>query len=103
MRISDCSSDVCSSDLEVQCHDVKQRGVRSAQFDLYGVIVDRLNTGELFRLAGLEILKAFKCGVVAYARRLRRRLAGAIKRRSAERRVGKEWVSTWRSRWSQYH
>src|SRR3546814_8914502 len=23
--------------------------------------------------------------------------------RSEERRVGKEWVSTWRSRWSQYH
>src|SRR3546814_12371492 len=31
------------------------------------------------------------------------RLGGVEHRRTEERRVGKEWVSTWRSRWSPYH
>src|SRR3546814_10217688 len=72
MRISDWSSDVCSSDLA-------------------GVL--RLG-GEQFRRA-------------AAARLLRRARAGAAAEerveRSEERRVGKECVSTCRSRWSPYH
>src|SRR3546814_14623281 len=64
MRISDWSSDVCSSDLDLLC-----------RFDGIGgqIIVDR------FQIAVGE------------------------RRRSEERRVGKECVSTCRSRWSPHH
>src|SRR3546814_8644830 len=79
MRISDWSSDVCSSDLghtgsvdgHVPCgsadtHDVGRTGAR-AYFLAFRIIM----------------------------------LSNAL--RSEERRVGKECVSTCRSRWSQYH
>src|SRR3546814_7093151 len=69
MRISDWSSDVCSSDL-------------GAEALPYGV--KRL-------LGGLT----FSLGLVLVV------VAGA--ERSEERRVGKECVSTCRSRWSPYH
>src|SRR3546814_2584747 len=75
MRISDWSSDVCSSDL--------------------------LGT------AGNHRLAAFLDAHHIEARRLhrRRRRGSAIRgsSRSEERRVGKECVSTCRSRWSPYH
>src|SRR3546814_4546148 len=66
MRISDWSSDVCSSDL----HQRRQAGLVDKDRGL-----DRPETG----------------------------LAGDVEERSEERRVGKEWVSTCRSRWSPYH
>src|SRR3546814_19329162 len=62
MRISDWSSDVCSSDLHERPLDAE-----TPQIDLRGAIA---------------VVRA---------------------RRSAERRVGKECVSTCRSRWSPYH
>src|SRR3546814_9702875 len=74
MRISDWSSDVCSSDLGCGCDRQEVAG--------------------------------------AAPRRARARLPVAAGRdhsasvrleRSEERRVGKEWVSTCRSRWSPYH
>src|SRR3546814_6107520 len=71
MRISDWSSDVCSSDLDGRRH----RG--SA------------------RRAGPDR------GLPARKRHPRR--LGAEPDRSEERRVGKECVSTCRSRWSPYH
>src|SRR3546814_6028296 len=77
MRISDWSSDVCSSDL--QGHHLPVRGRR------------RRHRGQLHQLAVL---------------RLRQLHHGAAVRRDArseERRVGKECVSTCRSRWSPYH
>src|SRR3546814_7908945 len=84
MRISDWSSDVCSSDLI---------------FDL-------------FRRAGVQDRPGEGIGL-AHVRTLVRRLGGSIKVdsipdqgttfRSEERRVGKECVSTCRSRWSPYH
>src|SRR3546814_6997527 len=64
MRISDWSSDVCSSDLPVD-----QRRVDLAQLAV--LLPQRLNLGG--------------------------------RGRSEERRVGKECVSTCRSRWSPYH
>src|SRR3546814_3344636 len=87
MRISDWSSDVCSSDL--------------------GDPADRRRF-----LDDLLVLRAPRlAGVRAdYDRVLRQRntllkTAGAARRgsRSEERRVGKECVSTCRSRWSPYH
>src|SRR3546814_3128377 len=88
MRISDWSSDVCSSDLCARAdflhdasaadvaghHNVMAVGVKSRQLRVVDVQVMR--NGEISQ-----------------------RLEG----RSEERRVGKECVSTCRSRWSPYH
>src|SRR3546814_2181215 len=77
MRISDWSSDVCSSDLAECCHPIP--GDR---------IVGLRREG-----AGIEV-HTIDC----------ERLADGVDAdRSEERRVGKECVSTCRSRWSPYH
>src|SRR3546814_4877434 len=82
MRISDWSSDVCSSDLQ---------GAASARDD----DVDQPGRGEhrtdRRAVAGRDHLDAL------------RRQTGRAQPRSEERRVGKECVSTCRSRWSPYH
>src|SRR3546814_10441598 len=78
MRISDWSSDVCSSDL----------------------------------LAWMPLARKFasrhrraQCGLGVRRRRVDtpRATTGTARERSEERRVGKECVSTCRSRWSPYH
>src|SRR3546814_2167568 len=86
MRISDWSSDVCSSDLEDQ-HKKKERkqdntrnqGVRGRADGGYG-------------RKGLQQSTSPNPAMPNYNRQ-----------RSDERRVGKECVSTCRSRWSAYH
>src|SRR3546814_3636145 len=78
MRISDWSSDVCSSDL---------REVRLDQ-----------QLGRLHRRPGDGAGVLPVAGQRAGAERFCRHLC-----RSEERRVGKECVSTCRSRWSPYH
>src|SRR3546814_3700509 len=86
MRISDWSSDVCSSDLSVAASSGK--------------------TGGGTRLRALRVVGA---GLESASHRLlrihRRQAAERVDRlpRSEERRVGKECVSTCRSRWSPYH
>src|SRR3546814_9672230 len=81
MRISDWSSDVCSSDLAAEA----RRGV-----------------GDLRRVRGVE-------AAAEIDRRLKDNTplspdeSDRFARRSEERRVGKECVSTCRSRWSPYH
>src|SRR3546814_4773109 len=78
MRISDWSSDVCSSDLNGLKHRVDNA---SPSFNITGgnIMIHDYNGGNLqapiFNVTG----------------------------RSEERRVGKECVSTCRSRWSPYH
>src|SRR3546814_5557748 len=80
MRISDWSSDVCSSDLFVPRHDLtKPQGVRGRNSD---------NT-RLRKVLGWEPRITLE--------------EGLRPTRSEERRVGKECVSTCRSRWSPYH
>src|SRR3546814_9507997 len=78
VRISDWSSDVCSSDLIVssarESRRVSARRIRNRIAQFKAVI----GNGEC---------------VAQHSRR----------RRSEERRVGKECVSTCRSRWSPYH
>src|SRR3546814_6221599 len=75
MRISDWSSDVCSSDLPQPADAAHDRGV---------VIVEVHHDAiDAARLIG--------------------RAPGHPQRRSEERRVGKECVSTCRSRWLPYH
>src|SRR3546814_19532128 len=99
MRISDWSSDVCSSDLtRAGTDDVGRRKV----------ITDR---EDLVR-PEIELVVAEQRDVVV-DRRVERDLIGrqqdvldlraGDEGRSDERRVGKECVSTVRSRWSPYH
>src|SRR3546814_14350594 len=102
MRISDWSSDVCSSDLTVvlQLWTVAA-GTREGTLAL----ADRFRDAGAFASASESTLQRSQetlagLGIdAAQAQRLQR-LAGA---RSEARRVGKECVSTCRSRWSPYH
>src|SRR3546814_2600661 len=79
MRISDWSSDVCSSDLIVV---------------LAEIFMNLATVGAVPGVVGPDNVEA--AGPCAGVR------AGII-HRSEERRVGKECVSTCRSRWSPYH
>src|SRR3546814_6525652 len=90
MRISDWSSDVCSSDLSGQRLDRLrvQLGLSHRPAD---------NDQLLVRLGERD---ADLGGRHRISRNGNRRRPGE---RSEERRVGKECVSTCRSRWSQYH
>src|SRR3546814_11305280 len=104
MRISDWSSDVCSSDLaqaapaarpaQVQAGDAEEdEDDGGGADDLFSNLVGDQPTVQLHGDAE-EFLVA----------RLRKDLAViGIDMRSEERRVGKECVSTCRSRWSPYH
>src|SRR3546814_17832823 len=98
MRISDWRSDVCSSDLQapgdertgrvdVEGVEPEQRGARQQRrvHLAEGVLGGRADEGDE------AALDAGEQGVLL-------RLA-----RSEERRVGKEWGSTGRSRWSAYN
>src|SRR3546814_20003994 len=100
MRISDVSSDVCSSDLPiVGCH--ANDGFRLRLYPSYG-----LRSGGVVRMQR----------IVAVHRGLGQHVAvhgaehvaggeafGQVEPRTEESRGGKECVSTCRSRWSQYH
>src|SRR3546814_1511361 len=85
MRISDWSSDVCSSDLQVRA------GFQVIGMDLRDHVRARQRQ---------QVVVALQ--VVALARAVAGRLP-AVETRSEERRVGKECVSTCRSRWSPEH
>src|SRR3546814_16415498 len=100
MRISDWSSDVCSSDLEAMA-----RGVEAVA-GLPDPVGRTLAEWE--RPNGLQIARvSVPLGVIGIIYESRPNVtadAGALcLKRSEERRVGKEWVSTCRSRWSPDH
>src|SRR3546814_1894987 len=76
MRISDWSSDVCSSDLS-----------------------DSIDSQSL----ALVVTVSGSRKILLSSNSLGPRLASTFTSRSEERRVGKECVSTCRSRWSPYH
>src|SRR3546814_12094803 len=99
MRISDWSSDVCSSDLlrirvgaDYGDAVVRQVEIASTGFIAADVASDALNRSVKIEQSSDE--NEFRIG---------RRLYELIHVRSEERRVGKECVSTCRSRWSTYH
>src|SRR3546814_13275052 len=108
MRISDWSSDVCSSDLEL--YGIVPKDTRRP-FDIREVIARVVDGSEFdeFKarygktlVTGFAHLHGYPVGIVANNGILfsESALKGA---RSEERRVGKECVSTCRSRWSRYH
>src|SRR3546814_17961310 len=106
MRISDWSSDVCSSDLAG-----RDRGRRSpvldAQLDedLLEMLVHgpRADVHDLARVAIGFALGDPEQDVALARGQAQRTLKGGGLHRSEERRVGKECVSTCRSRWAPAH
>src|SRR3546814_19905443 len=90
MRISDWSSDVCSSDLLV--HHALQR-VRRRGIDHHARPVGRVDVTMLLPVEGIRFIE---CDAMAMPGTL-------LQYRSEERRVGKGCVSTCRSRWSPSH
>src|SRR3546814_17003472 len=97
MRISDWSSDVCSSDL-MAADDPEITGVGAE--------------GEIEQVAcyGNRAKRGIDRRIDAHARKLPLRHAkiarfpdGITRQRSEERRVGNECVSTGRTQWSPYH
>src|SRR3546814_4540615 len=97
MRISDWSSDVCSSDLFGSSRKQLQRAHVLRQ-PLDGVTA--LEAVGAHHLGGA--LDGALCGGGG-GELGQRRIRQRRRRRSEERRVGKECVSTCRSRWSPYH
>src|SRR3546814_8200054 len=86
MRISDWSSDVCSSDLHT--HFANPVGLDSP--GNYSSATDLVKMALILRTN-------------AFIRETVDKPKVTLQSRSAERRVGKECVSTCRSRWSPYH
>src|SRR3546814_18635392 len=98
MRISDWSSDVCSSDLAVVLHQqdadrpAVHDGTRNDRACVHHHHVDRVAVRRQ-RMRNEAVISGIAHG----------RVEEAVDIRSAERRVGKECVSTCRSRWSPYY
>src|SRR3546814_13817162 len=97
MRISDWSSDVCSSDLDR----------REYFFDLIADAEEVIGVDRIDRVDRVEHQQGRLTPVQRLAADLERQLLVERQRhvpiRSEERRVGKECVSTCRSRWAPYH
>src|SRR3546814_9238758 len=87
MRISDWSSDVCSSDLHVAWEDVGAHQFADCIAVFEHAMLERFVVAGFFRVGQPDI----------------ERHHATLDVRSEERRVGKECVSTCRSRWSPYH
>src|SRR3546814_5229038 len=96
MRISDWSSDVCSSDLMLDADGYRAMVDSTTQLNRPGAI-----------LSGLDGVHAVTdvtgFGLLGHTLEVARASGLSARLRSEERRVGKECVSTCRSRWSPYH
>src|SRR3546814_18807557 len=102
MRISDWSSDVCSSDLGLLGRDRQRVDQR---LDLFRRVQRRQRDAQA-RAAfghGWRADRGDPESLLLERRGHRHRLrVAAAQQRSEERRVGEEWVSTCRSRWAPY-
>src|SRR3546814_15367644 len=99
MRIIDWSSDVCSSDLDVVDPLTVRINTTAPFAPLLATLTDRsgmMVSPKAAKALGDKFATAPVCsGPFKFVER--------IAQRSEERRVGKECVSTCRSRWSPYH
>src|SRR3546814_15392070 len=100
MRISDWSSDVCSSDLSAHRRDAAAHQGASlmdivlratAMFFILFLLIRLLGKRELGQMTPFELVVLVVLGDLIQ------------QGRSEERRVGKECVSTCRARWSRVH
>src|SRR3546814_11340378 len=100
MRISDWSSDVCSSDLTYGIFVYQEQVMQAAQilagYSLGGADLLRRAMGKKIK-AEMDAQRAIFVEGCAKTNNI------TAHKRSEERRVGKECVSTCRSRWSPYH
>src|SRR3546814_18014926 len=101
MRISDWSSDVCSSDLDARRnHLARMAGRRIVEMVHEDLVLSKILTRQAFENA-IRTLAAIGGSTNAVVHLLA--IAGRIGvPRTEERRVGKECVSSCRSRWSPF-
>src|SRR3546814_20568418 len=99
MRISDWSSDVCSSDLAVRLRAATDHHAEVGAADLRRELAGENMVGGRHRLLreGAQEERLFAQGADLSER------ARGTDEESEERRVGNEGVSTCRSRWAPYH
>src|SRR3546814_15487837 len=107
MRISDWSSDVCSSDLAERCDiytDVDGVYTTDPRIVAKARKLDRITYEEMLEMAsqGAKVLQT-RSVEMAMKHHVRIQVRSSFEERSEERRVGKECVGTCRSRWSPYH
>src|SRR3546814_11386267 len=98
MRISDWSSDVCSSDLRYRAsrEELAQASRLGSIGQITAGVAHEINQP-------LAAIRSFAENSLAYLKRGDAAKAEGNLGRSEERRVGKECVSTCRSRWAPYH
>src|SRR3546814_12304462 len=96
MRISDWSSDVCSSDLA-------DSPFAGRAYAAYGGVYIAASLGWLWIVEGVRPDRWDLTGAAVCLAGTAIILFGPRGARSEERRVGKECVSTCRARWSAYH
>src|SRR3546814_12904912 len=102
MRISDWSSDVCSSDLNSTTTDLTADHIH--ELGLKQVAAIRQEMEAIKREVGFKgTLEQFFDHIRTDPKLKYPNTAAGREARSEERRVGKECVSTCRSRWSPYH
>src|SRR3546814_13420663 len=97
MRISDWSSDVCSSDLLGKLGVRLDSGAGRSGTGLLPLRDDGSAAGDYARLDATAKLRLSRSDLKVGG------LVPKLPTRSEERRVGKECVRTCRSRWSPYH
>src|SRR3546814_19401714 len=103
MRISDWSSDVCSSDLEIEsvvAVDRTGRFERHLQMSFGQLPMIDLLVSQCQHLSDEVGQAHYSVGADRDAHVLQSEIVQSRMQRSEERRVGKECVSTCRSRWS---
>src|SRR3546814_20331644 len=102
MRISDWSSDVCSSDLANLWNGTKSRPGRSVRGRKKLLPNGEIKYSDVFLDRRLGVM-ASVAKIDTYTERENLNASRSYDPRSEERRVGKECVSTCRSRWWTYH
>src|SRR3546814_17839644 len=102
MRISDWSSDVCSSDLNAYLPAALRSAMAAANMRSFALGRQQLEDGTAF-FSTRTTMRRGVIGVEGKVGGWRWDVSGQIGSRSEESRVGKECVSTCRSRWLPYH